>query len=63
MSKDENRTGTFVVFQPESDRPITRIYTSYKQAVHVAESMSRKHPGKLFLVMEEVNRFIFTEFR
>ena len=58
MSEQQDSQGTFIVFQPESDRPVTRIWSTQRQAEHVAESMSIKNPGKPFLVMVEVCRFV-----
>lgn len=59
MSDIENpETGNYVVYQPESDKPITRQYSSKRQAEHVANDMAARFPGKKFLIMQEVSSHI-----
>lgn len=52
---DTQETGIYIVFQPESDRPVTRVYGGAKQAEHVAENMALKFRNTKFYVMQEVS--------
>lgn len=45
------RKQTFIIWCPTSDKPITTVYYSGRQADRVASSMARKFPGEQFHVM------------
>lgn len=52
IAEEVQRTGKFVVWCPQSDKPITTRYETYEQAVAVSRSMARRDTEKTFEVLE-----------
>lgn len=65
LVQPDTNTGTFIIWNPESNLPPKQTFDSEKQATAVAEKMAAKNPGKTFkvakLVVESVVSGVVTK--